>query len=747
MAENERTGSSEVEVLPEQARPFAAWYDKYAESVKMYLPVASSVWADGASVKMIPDGVILLAEGVWWCHVCRSAENEVYATVRLEGASISDEVLYSFKVIEVMEDNSFKQFAYGEVILNGVVPETDRRVPFSLGIVDYENEGKTERHYRLYLPEKSIQYQGRYRIIRGRSGDYYDIDLPEDSGTVYCVVEYEGESGTESEYSVRIQKTDPGVKDDVVAVFPICNISTEDAPIHHHDSPPDPGDSDSDSGSEEPAADESSQFVGGLTSAAGERGIGEEQGARYVAPLRPFGIYADAGGMLYMHVPYGALVVNSKIVNIDVSGMYGDRVLLSEGTYWCVVEWNDEDSADGDSDASEDEEVFKASIVKASERPTPDEAAYVFKIADVGSNIMADGDFKEYTYGAVTLSGLREKENLKAWELVEITQKNINANAREYYIFTPRSGCIQYNGSFIGLKDSQGSWTQIDVPEDVFENPVTYYACKKKDDDGVTLTTDSFSNGNPAFDFVFPVVGLGVDADDNVALGEARAVLACVEKSTIMRDLPGANISLDKFAYMLKDYTTDVTMLRDEDATKLAVRNAFRRAVSDEKGIAILYVSAHGDWTGASNIVYMYDETLSDSEIWTILMAAKCPVWMIFDCCHSATMYGPPSAESRAHTWGESFKMMASRSSGVSELRMLCWSGATDDTVGWVSSSSGAFFTQAIVNNVAKGLTYREIWKGVVASPEMNNPQFPQHPVASEIGLFWSDQKFLFHNA
>ena len=106
--------------------------------------------------------------------------------------------------------------------------------------------------------------------------------------------------------------------------------------------------------------------------------------------------------------------------------------------------------------------------------------------------------------------------------------------------------------------------------------------------------------------------------------------------------------------------TSSIQQLTNNQATKTAVTNAIKAAVSDNGcNLFIFHFSGHGGWEAGTKRNYMClsDANLYDSEFWDAIKAGaalRCPnctanevkslrVFCIFACCHAATMFIGPN--------------------------------------------------------------------------------------------------------
>lgn len=135
-----------------------------------------------------------------------------------------------------------------------------------------------------------------------------------------------------------------------------------------------------------------------------------------------------------------------------------------------------------------------------------------------------------------------------------------------------------------------------------------------------------------------------------------------------------------------------------------------RKAVRSD--LAIIYFSGHGgslpssdefETDGKDEFICCYDKGLLDDKIWKTVCEARGRVFLIFDCCHSETMFRSP---------GISFSIAGRRLSGSSSVRMLCWSGCPDESYSY-GSASGGEFTMALRKYASNDRTYAEVWEKI----------------------------------
>ena len=137
-------------------------------------------------------------------------------------------------------------------------------------------------------------------------------------------------------------------------------------------------------------------------------------------------------------------------------------------------------------------------------------------------------------------------------------------------------------------------------------------------------------------------------------------------------------------------------------------------------------------------------KSLTDEEVWDISQTAAGSVFLVFDCSHSATMYGPPGSASPSLsaplTMSDALRSIALRS-GRESVPLLCWSAADDAQIAWCNTETGGLFTSAIVNNAAPDKTYSEVWNGVTTDAGLG--EMGQRPVETVFSTQWTHKLFL----
>lgn len=192
--------------------------------------------------------------------------------------------------------------------------------------------------------------------------------------------------------------------------------------------------------------------------------------------------------------------------------------------------------------------------------------------------------------------------------------------------------------------------------------------------------------------------------------GKASAVVVGVENGFAGR-CDGALKDATDMAETLRPYSSNLTVLKDKQATAPAVIAAMEKAVQSD--LAIIYFSGHGgsqpstdefETDGRDEFICCYDAGVIDDRIWEVVHMAKGRVFFIFDCCHSETMFRSPGIKFFEKT-NNAFKAGA-------QPKMLCWSGCPDSSYSY-GSVSGGEFTTVLRKYASKDRTYSQVWKKI----------------------------------
>lgn len=256
-----------------------------------------------------------------------------------------------------------------------------------------------------------------------------------------------------------------------------------------------------------------------------------------------------------------------------------------------------------------------------------------------------------------------------------------------------------------------------------------------------------------------------VDKIENPGVENARTTTVsyvCVgmEYSKRFGECPGCRLDSARVDVLLREtFGYKGVLLQSEQATRDAVVKAMTDAISatPADGMFILYYSGHG---GRENLhssattepagadpedeyLCLYDTYLLDDDIWSIISKCRGRLFLIFDCCHSQTMYrsvAPDVALSRglgvaleAKTVKSTGFFLSPRgvALGTDGFRMLCWSGCMEKEYSF-GSSGGGVMTNSMLRRWKRGITYSTLW-GMIES-DVTEAQPTQHPRSTQYG-------------
>ena len=191
----------------------------------------------------------------------------------------------------------------------------------------------------------------------------------------------------------------------------------------------------------------------------------------------------------------------------------------------------------------------------------------------------------------------------------------------------------------------------------------------------------------------------------------------------------GCLLDYKNMTTLIRPYANKLVTMEDSQATKKNVVEAMKEGVKHE--LFILFYSGHGGSTYASNdktetdgkdeFMCLYDQGLLDNDIWNIIKESKGRVFLMFDCCHSATMYRTPLTFVR--------QMKLSASYNVSgPINMICWSGCPDSTYSY-GSSSGGQFTNTLRKYFNKDMTYDQLWNKIESNSTLKQYEIVQRTI------------------
>lgn len=220
--------------------------------------------------------------------------------------------------------------------------------------------------------------------------------------------------------------------------------------------------------------------------------------------------------------------------------------------------------------------------------------------------------------------------------------------------------------------------------------------------------------------------------------GKASAVVVGVENGFAGK-CDGALKDATDMTETLRPYSSNLTTLKDKQATASAVIAAMEKAVQSD--LAIIYFSGHGgsqpstdefETDGRDEFICCYDTGVVDNRIWEVVRMAKGRVFFIFDCCHSETMFRSPGIKFFEKT-NNAFKAGA-------QPKMLCWSGCPDSSYSY-GSASGGEFTTALRKYASKDRTYSQVWKKISSDEGLKRHQTIR---STKLGDFDADNVKIF---
>lgn len=217
----------------------------------------------------------------------------------------------------------------------------------------------------------------------------------------------------------------------------------------------------------------------------------------------------------------------------------------------------------------------------------------------------------------------------------------------------------------------------------------------------------------------------------------------------------GSNRDSDTMLGLIKQYVdgSHIVKLNNGQATTIAVRKALKEQIAKvpEDGLFIFVYSGHGGQTqkksnasnetdGKDEFLCLYDGYIIDDELWTIFGECKGRIFVVFDCCHSSTMYRLPSEEidetldDAENRLPLDTPFFAKYENARSSHRMLVISGCGEETVSWGDAVHGGVLTSSLKRSFNKCLNYREWWNNTRSDNAFKKVK--QIPIATNIGGF-----------
>lgn len=234
-------------------------------------------------------------------------------------------------------------------------------------------------------------------------------------------------------------------------------------------------------------------------------------------------------------------------------------------------------------------------------------------------------------------------------------------------------------------------------------------------------------------------------------------VITGVENSPKWGSCSGALTDCDTFQKIVSKAADNysITVLRDEQATVKNWKAAVEKAV--QKPLAIIFYSGHGgsdknhvlgtgsnETDGIDEFLCLYDKPLLDDDIWAIISKSKGKVFLVFDCCHSGTMFRTGNVDGKQENdFGEidnlNFDKLALLSRDIEYTpSILCWSACGDETVAR-GNRFGGVFTNALKSAFGVGNTYQSIWNKLASNKSLNSIEVIQ---INEIGPSFKSELF-----
>ena len=186
----------------------------------------------------------------------------------------------------------------------------------------------------------------------------------------------------------------------------------------------------------------------------------------------------------------------------------------------------------------------------------------------------------------------------------------------------------------------------------------------------------------------------------------------------------GASLDAGRMLGVLSKYGKPV-VLQDRQATKAAVTTALQNAVQNND-LTIFFYSGHGgsdpigdvsnETDGRNEYLCLYDTYMLDNEIWSIVSQSKGRVFMIFDCCHSETMFRSPVIRFDDITDEQNLRIQYGLEPRGKKNNVLVWSGCPDSSFSYGDNKTGGVLTSAIISTLKKFpkiATYNQIWSAM----------------------------------
>ena len=249
-----------------------------------------------------------------------------------------------------------------------------------------------------------------------------------------------------------------------------------------------------------------------------------------------------------------------------------------------------------------------------------------------------------------------------------------------------------------------------------------------------------------------------------------NCVVIGMEKSRRFGTCAGCALDADRmYSLLTKTYGYPTSLRKSEQATKETVTRLIKSGVEKTPpgGLFIFYYSGHGGqevlsgWNTtepegadeADEYLCLEDTYLLDDEIWELMSPCKGRVFMIFDCCHSKTMFRSVRPEYAAQNGlavtlatvpevpsSPGFRLKPRAAVlGNAALSFCCWSGCQEVEYSY-GSSLGGVMTTGLITSWDAADTYASLWTKICAHVKKNQPN--QHPACTIVGSGWDTQVF-----
>lgn len=208
--------------------------------------------------------------------------------------------------------------------------------------------------------------------------------------------------------------------------------------------------------------------------------------------------------------------------------------------------------------------------------------------------------------------------------------------------------------------------------------------------------------------------------------GDTAVVCVGMQTSSKYGACPGAQVDSDSMASLLARYG-NVQLLQNGGATISSVSAAMKAGA--EKKLFIFYYSGHGGQgkdakgqNGVSEYLCLNNGPLHDYDIWNIVSQAKGRVVMVFDCCHSATMFRDQSSEPEEpfDNAGFSFSMLQGPLA-LGEVNLLVWSGCPANSYSY-GDANGGVLTNGLRKGFSESDTYDDAWRRMERAARSQRP-------------------------